>query len=349
MLGALAKPDKTNESIRAINDLYGSIHDAMDLKKLSQFLAIVDAGSMSRAAVRLHIAQPALTHSVKSLEAELGVRLLERHARGVVLTEFGELLAEHARSIIRDVERASAIIRDRVNRPSGSVRIVIPHLLSGCLSPALLHALPHRLPDVGLTVLERDAEAAHEAVQSAAADLALTYASEVTGDVTLQPLVVERLALVTRADRAPLAPSVPLSVAAQQDLLLLPTTHPVRRSIDSVAQRGGVRLRAVAELESVADLMISVDNGMATILPRFPVARHLKPNVTVTPLLESSLDCCLFLMTPRNRPTSRILTAFQLILLETIEGFVRSDLWHGRYVGHLPSDASMVTIFSNID
>lgn len=320
----------------------------MDLKKLSQFLAIVDAGSLSRAAIRLHIAQPALTHSIKSLEAELGVPLLERHARGVVLTEYGELLADHARGILRDVERATAVIGDRVNRPSGSVRLVIPHLLSGCLSPALLNELPHRLPDVGLTVVERDAEAAREAVQSAAADLALTYASEVTGDVTLQPLVVERLALVTRADRAPAAHSVLLTEAAQQDLLLFPTAHPIRRSIDSVAQRGGVRLRAVAELESVSDLMIAVDNGMATILPPFPVARRRNPNVSVTPFLETSLDCCLFLMTPRNRSGGRILTAFQLILLETIEGLVRNDLWPGRYVGHLPSDASMVTIFSNI-
>ena len=81
----------------------------MDVRKLSQFVAIVEAGSLSRAAVRLHIAQPALTHAVQALEEELGVPLLERHARGVALTEFGELLVDHARTILREVDRRTQV------------------------------------------------------------------------------------------------------------------------------------------------------------------------------------------------------------------------------------------------
>src|SRR5918995_7408678 len=94
---------------------------SMDLKKLGQFLAIIEAGSLSGAAKRLNIAQPALSHAVQALEDELGVTLFERHARGVVLTEFGVLLAERATAILREVDSAKLLIRQRIANPSGDV------------------------------------------------------------------------------------------------------------------------------------------------------------------------------------------------------------------------------------
>ena len=87
----------------------------MDLRKLKQFLEIADAGSLSGAAKRLNVAQPALSQAVQSLERELGVMLFERHARGVSLTEFGTLLAERANAILREVDGAKALGHKLIN------------------------------------------------------------------------------------------------------------------------------------------------------------------------------------------------------------------------------------------
>ena len=72
----------------------------MELRHLNSFVAIAEAGSFSRAAERLWIAQPALSTQIRRLEDELGIKLFERHARGVAPTDAGELFLERARAVL---------------------------------------------------------------------------------------------------------------------------------------------------------------------------------------------------------------------------------------------------------
>lgn len=319
----------------------------MDLKKLSQFLAIVEAGSLSRAALRLHIAQPALTHAVQSLEQELGVPLLQRHARGVTLTEFGELLVDHARTILREVDHATTAIRERVSRASGSMRLAVPPILSGCLSRPILARLALKLPNVGVTLVERNAMSAREAVRSGACDFALTYAAEVEGDVSLRPVVVEKLAVAAKSGQLPRRPKMGLVDLAAFDIVLTPSHDPIRTIIDNATRRAGVKLKIVAEYDGLADFVVAIEDGRATLLPAYGLLAQRRVDFEVLTLGAPALDCCLFLMTSRNRTQTRSLAAFQTIVLETIETLVSTEAWPGRYVGHLPSDASMITIYSN--
>ncbi len=83
----------------------------MNLRQLRYFLAITDRGSITSAAEVLGVAQPALSLHLKNMEAELGTKLLERHAAGVTPTEAGRLLASRARSILDDVARMTDDIR----------------------------------------------------------------------------------------------------------------------------------------------------------------------------------------------------------------------------------------------
>ncbi|QYU65979.1 LysR family transcriptional regulator [Leptolyngbya sp. 15MV] len=78
-----------------------------DLRLLRNFLLIAEAPSLALAAVRANLTQPALSKQVAALEAELGVRLLERHARGVRLTEPGIALRDRAAGLLRDAERVA--------------------------------------------------------------------------------------------------------------------------------------------------------------------------------------------------------------------------------------------------
>ena len=71
----------------------------MDIKQLKYFVAIAEEGSLSAASVRLHVAQPSLSQHVIKIEEELGVQLLDRSPRGIVLTEAGQILLKHARDI----------------------------------------------------------------------------------------------------------------------------------------------------------------------------------------------------------------------------------------------------------
>jgi DNA-binding transcriptional LysR family regulator len=320
----------------------------MDLRKLKQFLEIADAGSLSGAAKRLNVAQPALSQAVQSLEGELGVMLFERHARGVSLTEFGTLLAERANAILREVDGAKALIRERVTNPSGRVRLAIPSLLAGGLAMPLLAKVLQRLPDIGLVIVERDAALAMQALHSAQVEIALTYGAEVDLNIALRPVVVEEL-VVGVPPSSPLAGRrVAMSELENCQFALLPKGDPVRTIIEEAATRHGVRLTVAAELGGLADLVAGIDNGLATIAPPYALARAVKAgSVKLAVLKEPRLPCCLFLMTSRHNSISRPASAVHELVLQTIEELVRGDVWSGRYVGHMPSSASMISIFTN--
>src|SRR4029079_13639663 len=97
----------------------------MELRHLRYFVAIAEEGSFTRAAERLWVAQPGLSTQVRRLESELGVRLLERHSRGVDLTGAGELFLERARAVLAAADVALSTGRDLGEGLVGSVRVGI--------------------------------------------------------------------------------------------------------------------------------------------------------------------------------------------------------------------------------
>src|SRR5215831_1779085 len=110
----------------------------MELRHLRYFVAIAEERSFTRAAERLWIAQPGLSTQMRRLEAELGVRLFERHTRGVDVTQAGELFLERARVAIAAAETAAATGRDLDAGVIGSVRLAVAGGARWRLVPELL-------------------------------------------------------------------------------------------------------------------------------------------------------------------------------------------------------------------
>ncbi|MDT0184426.1 LysR family transcriptional regulator [Microbacterium sp. ARD31] len=96
----------------------------MERRHLEFFLAIADAGSLTRAAQVLHVAQPSLSYSMRTLESELGAALFERHGRGVRLTAAGEALVGPARRAVRSFGLAASAVRGVTDGGFGLLRIV---------------------------------------------------------------------------------------------------------------------------------------------------------------------------------------------------------------------------------
>ena len=98
----------------------------MDFKKLRYFAGVVEARSMSKAAERLRVAQPALSKSLRSLEDEFGTALLKRSPQGVAVTEAGQTLYEHCEILFKQIDRARIDVLHAVERPSGVVSVGMP-------------------------------------------------------------------------------------------------------------------------------------------------------------------------------------------------------------------------------
>jgi DNA-binding transcriptional LysR family regulator len=126
----------------------------MELRHLRYFVAIAEERSFTRAAERLWVAQPGLSTQVRRLETELGVRLFERHTRGVDLTQAGELFLDRARAALAAADAASSTGSDLRGGVAGTLRVGIatPTRWSG--TAALLERFAQERDGVELTVLE---------------------------------------------------------------------------------------------------------------------------------------------------------------------------------------------------
>ncbi len=131
---------------------------SMDWDKLKVFHAAAQAGSFTHAGEQLGLSQSAVSRQVSALEQELGVSLFHRHARGLILTEQGELLHHTAHDVFMRLEAARAKLTDSRERPNGDLRVTTtPGIGVHWLTPRLGEFV-ELYPDINLTLITTDEE-----------------------------------------------------------------------------------------------------------------------------------------------------------------------------------------------
>ena len=126
---------------------------SMDWDKLKVFHAAAEAGSFTHAGEQLGLSQSAVSRQVSALEQELGVSLFHRHARGLILTEQGELLHHTAHDVFMKLEAARAKLTDSRERPNGELRVTTtPGIGVHWLTPRLGEFI-ELYPDVQLSLI----------------------------------------------------------------------------------------------------------------------------------------------------------------------------------------------------
>jgi DNA-binding transcriptional LysR family regulator len=155
---------------------------------LRYFLEVAQSGSIRVAADKLNVAPSAISRHVQNLEMELGLPLFERNARGVTLTEAGELYVRHARTVFLDRERARLEIEELKGLRRGHIRIMtIDGIVAGPLSAAIssFRALH---PGITMQIRSTGTETVNKAVREGEADVGIAY----------QPTPVEGINIVLR-------------------------------------------------------------------------------------------------------------------------------------------------------
>jgi DNA-binding transcriptional LysR family regulator len=194
-----------------------------DLRLLRYFVAVAEELHFGRAAQRLHIAQPGLSHQIKSLERLLGVRLLERTSRQVRLTPAGGLLLTEGRRLLADTER----VVDRVRRTGrGEIgRLTVAAIGSATYDvvPRLLRAHRKRYPDVEVVLREMSTPAQVHALRAGEIDVGLLRLPADTADLEAHIVREDRMALML-PETHPLARKmrIPLRALAREPLILFP-------------------------------------------------------------------------------------------------------------------------------
>jgi DNA-binding transcriptional LysR family regulator len=127
----------------------------VQIRHLEYFVAVADELNFTRAAARLHMAQPPLSTQIRKLERELGVKLFDRSRRAITLTVAGRALLPEARRLLDDIDRTTRIVRHAGDGTVGRLAVgFVPTAASGAL-PGFLRRYRQEFPDVELTLQER--------------------------------------------------------------------------------------------------------------------------------------------------------------------------------------------------
>ncbi len=297
----------------------------MNLRRLKYFVKIVDIGSLTQAAEILHIAQPALSQQIVTLEGEFRQQLLLRSKRGVTPTEAGRVLYRHAQLMLKQFEQAQADVRNSGRALSGQVSVgLAPGTAASALALPLLKTVRARHPEVVLYLNENLGTTLCEQVGNGRMDMAVLYGGRsIEQGLNFEPLLTEELMLVTSGGRA--GDPQPVALADLREVeLLLPRAHNyLRQYVDAAFASLQMVPLVVAEIESAATLSAAVASGVAaTVLPASAaraVAESIQARVCriVAPVIEVPLALCSSDRLPLSEPAQ----AVRAIILELVDGF----------------------------
>ena len=223
----------------------------MDLKQLEYFVRVAELSSFTRAAHAIGIAQPALSRQVRLLEVELRQNLLLRNGRGATPTEAGQLLLDHARGILHQVERAREDLGRVRGALAGRVAIGLPPTLARVLTVPLTRAFRRELPEAQLSISEGLSTGMQEGLIQGRLDLALLYDAAALPELEIQPLF-EELLLLVQARPPGLLEDPPALPIALREIAAIPLVIPSRpNAIRMHVERelAGLGLRPTIALE----------------------------------------------------------------------------------------------------
>ncbi len=294
----------------------------MNLRRLKYFVKIVDVGSLTQASEVLHVAQPALSQQLATLEGEFKQQLLLRTQKGVVPTEAGKALYRHAQIILRQFEQAQAEVLHAGRSLAGQVSVgLAPGTAASALALPLLQTVQGRYPQIVLHINENFGTTLCDVVRDGRMDMAVLYGGErVMQGLSFDQLLTEDLFVVAPQGVLGNGGEVALAELRDVDLLLPRPGNQLRRHVDQAFASAQIAPRVVAEMESSNTLAAAVASGVgATILP-VSVARGVAATAAgklcriVSPTIEVPLALCASDHLPLSEPAQ----AVKAILLELV-------------------------------
>lgn len=285
-------------------------------RHLRYFLAVSQDLHVTRAAARLHIAQPALTQNIQQLEAELEVELFRRDGRRLTLTEAGHVFVQEAEASLRQFEHAQQAARRAARGEVGTLALGFQSTAGLSIVPQILQRFRTYYPDVDVLLREMGTSAQMTALRAGELDMALMY-SLGSEEFAYRELVPESLVIALPEDH-PLAQrdSVALKDLAQE-VLILPAAAiaaVLHHAVLAECADAGFqpkRLQEVATAQTALGL-VSAQFGIA-ILPG-SVGTLKRAGVVLRPIRNSRIQIQLALLWPKEHPSpivSRLLECAQ--------------------------------------
>jgi DNA-binding transcriptional LysR family regulator len=285
----------------------------MELHQLEYFVAVAEEASFTRAAERVHVAQPGVSAQVRRLESELGQRLLDRSGRSVRLTEAGSAVLPFARAALDAVVNARLAVDELAGLVRGQVTV---GMVSGCALPVLAELLASfhkQYPGVAISLTEDNSDRLVEMLKDGRLDLALIGSAGTEGSTGISTAVLIDEELVAAvAPGHPLASKETVTVRSLRDvpLVCLPRGTGVRAALDAACAAAGFEPRIVFEASALPMVVTMAAQGLGLAVVPASVANTANAPVMVpikNPEVRSRLELA-WPEAPSGNPAARVLT-----------------------------------------
>ncbi|AZS14910.1 LysR family transcriptional regulator [Paenibacillus lutimineralis] len=281
----------------------------MEHRLLEYFLAVCEELHFTRAAEKLGISQPTLSHQIRLLERELGAPLFHRSGKKTLLTQAGQILLGHAHRVINEIKLARLEINELSGLQRGKLRIGCSgnHLLTDALVAF------HRLyPGIELTVTELATEETRDGLLHNHLDVGVVFLPLFDEQLGYRPLYDEELVLaISSSHEYATCSNITIQQLANLPLVLFPQKFLVRQMIDSACAELEIQLNPVMELSTLeSQLHMAEQNVGGTILPKSYGKTVVSDKVAIIPLADPAPRKKVGLVYRKDTLESSIIRAF---------------------------------------
>ncbi|MFE9173189.1 LysR family transcriptional regulator [Streptomyces kebangsaanensis] len=279
----------------------------MEIRRLRYFLAVAQEANFTRAAELMHISQPGISAQIRRLESDLGATLIDRSGRGAALTTAGEVVFDHAKSVLAAMES----LRHAVDEMNGLVRgRLVVGMVTACTVTPLFDALSgfHRAhPGVGISLVEDDSGKLVEYVREGTVDLALIGAAhrppeDLDGwQIISEPIVAAVPAGHPLAERD----GVTLAELNTHPIICLPEGTGIRAVLDQVSAARGLTPTIALQASAPGAVVGLAERGLGVaVLSESMIAEH--EGLRTVPITDADVPAVLALVAaPTKSPALR--------------------------------------------
>ena len=302
----------------------------IEFRQLRYFVAIVDAGSLTRASKFLHIAQPALSQQMVDLEVTVGCQLLHRSVKGVTPTEAGQAVYRHAQSLLRMRDQTQSVARGANERVAGRVRVGLPSSVALKLAAPLVTHLIERFPEIIIELYETTSTYLAAQLLDERVDLGLLVNTLTGPGLITCALLEEKVYFVQAKGRS--APTqknyVRLTDLVDIPMVLTTRAATLRQLIDLACVNANIELPVKAEASSIQTLLTIVEGGsLATLVPHSALSlqrtTHLLQSWPLLPVISRPVS----LAWSRTSAMSQATECVRNAIIEVTAELLESGVW----------------------
>ena len=290
----------------------------MNVKQLRAFLAVAQHLSFAQAGERLHVSQPALSLTIKSLEDDLGGQLLSRTTRTVSLTPEGETLLPLARQLLADLDNAEELLRQRFTLQLGKVSVAAMPSFAGNLLPGALKVFRSRYPRVNVAVHDLINEEVLEMVRHRRVELGIGFEPESSNSLVFIPFYTDRFVAVVPQD-SPLAQrkEITWQELLQEDFIALQRPSAVRLLLEHHLQAQHGKLSVAFESHQLSTIGRMVASGLGgSAVPSLCIEQMHELGAHCIALVGPAIERPIGLMMLADHKLSAAAQALREVLIE---------------------------------